>query len=228
MSARTPVRLLAICALLNFAIAAQAGTIIKLNLGSVGPDIGMSGGLLATVDDGNAGTTGNQNTNIEYTDFLDFIPDITTSAASFTLGGLAVSGPANQVGPIVIQNFTGGQFSLYDPSNNLLLTGPLGTSALTGVIGPPGTASLFTTSLSSATGGTLASQILPGSLSLSISMTNVNGGAGFSTSDGVLQPFVTDASVLIAGTSSQAPEPSTLVLLAMGAIGLIARRRFAK
>jgi hypothetical protein len=228
MSARTLVRLLAICALLNLAVAAQAGTIIKLNLGSVGPDIALNQGQLGTVDDSVPGTTGNQNTNIEFTDFLDVIPDVTTSIASFTLSGLTATGPAQTFGTLVIQNFTGGSFSLYDPSNNLLLSGSLGSSALTGVAGPPGTASLFTTSLTSATGGSLASQILPGSLSLSFSMTNVNGGAGFSTSDGFLQPFQTDASVLIAGTQTQAPEPSTLGLLGFGAIALIVRRRFAK
>ena len=69
------VRGLGICALICLVVtSAPANTIIKLNLGGVGPDIGMNGnGQLATVNDGIAGTTGDQNTNIEYTDFLDFI-----------------------------------------------------------------------------------------------------------------------------------------------------------
>ena len=224
MSARTTVRLLAFCAFTSFAIAAHASTIIKLNLGSVGPDIGMTGGQLSTVDDGIAATTGDQNTNVEFTDFLSATPDITTPIASFTLSGLTAVPPAQQLGSLAIQNFTGGQFSLYDQANNLLLSGPLTTSALTGVIGPPGTASLFTTSLTSATGGSLAPLILTGSLSLSMSMTDVNGGAGFTVSDGILQPFVADSSVLIAADSNPAPEPSTLALMTLGAAGLLARR----
>jgi hypothetical protein len=207
--------------------SANANTIIKLDLGSVGPDIGMNGqGQLSTVNDGDAGTTGDQNTKIEFTDFLNSIPDISTPPGSFTLNGLALAGPTNVIGgTLVIQNFTGGQFSLYDPANVLLLSGPISTSTLTGTIGAPGTGALFTTTLASATGGTLASLIFPGSLSLSLSMTNVNGGTGFSTSDSILQPFQADGSINIAADGARAPEPATLALLSMGAIGLLALRR---
>ena len=222
MGARTPVRLLAICALFNLAIAARAGTIIKLDLGGVGPDISMNaGGQLSTVDDGDAATTGDQDTRVQFSDFLGGMPDITTPTASFTLSGLTVAGPAQQLGSLVIQSFAGGQFSLYDPANNLLLSGSLTTSALTGVIGPPGTASLFTTGLASASAGSLAPLILPGSLSLSMSMSNVNGGAGFTVSDGILQPFEADASLQVAAV----PEPSALALLALDSLGLLALRR---
>jgi hypothetical protein len=50
-------------ALLLFAHASQAATIIKLDLGGVGPDINHSGGVfgqLETVDDNPAGLTGDQ------------------------------------------------------------------------------------------------------------------------------------------------------------------------
>jgi hypothetical protein len=207
--------------------SATANTIIKLDLGGVGPDIAMNGqGQLSTVDDGIAGTTGDQNTKIEFTDFLDSVSDIGTPPGSFTLNGLSVSGPTNVIGStLVIQNFTGGQFALYDPNNTLLLSGPLTSSTLTGVIGPPGTGALFTTTLASATSGSLASQILAGTLSLSLSMTTVNGGAGFATSDSILQPFQADGSINIAAEQSVVPEPATLAMLALGGIVLLAAGR---
>ena len=224
------VRAFSIFALICLTVcSATATTIIKLDLGGVGPDIGMNAqGQLSTVDDGDAGTTGDQDTKIEFTDFLNSIPNIVTPPGSFTLSGLAAAGPSTQIGSLVIENFTGGQFALYDPTNILLLSGPITNSTLTGVIGAPGTGALFTTTLASATGGTLASLILPGTLSLSLSMTNVNGGAGFSVSDGILQSFLADGSINIAADGNRAPEPATLRCLTMGAIGLlVSRRRFA-
>ncbi|HEY2828174.1 MAG TPA: PEP-CTERM sorting domain-containing protein [Pirellulales bacterium] len=217
------VRTFAACALVCLAISnARATTVIKLNLGGVGPDIGMNAARqLSTVDDGVAATTGDQSTNIEFTDFLDVLPDINIPPGSFTLSGLTGAGPATQLGSLAIQSFTGGQFALYDPSNNLLLTGPLTNSALTGVIGPPGTGALFTTTLATITSGSLAQFILSGTVSLSMNMTNVNGGAGFSISDGILQPFLADASINIAANANTVPEPSTLALLALASLGLI-------
>ena len=228
MRTSTLVRFLAISVIFVFPLAARAGTILKLDLGGLGPDIAMSGGVVSTVNDGDAATTGDQDTAIQFTDFLEPIPDITTHTASFTLSGMTASGPVNLIGSLAIQNFTGGQISIFDPSNNTLLTANLGNSVLTGTIGSPSTASIFNTTLSSPTGGSLASLIAPGSLSLSFSLSNVNGGTGLSVSDSILQPFIGDSSVLIAGNAINAPEPATLALLAFGAVGLLARRRFAR
>src|SRR5262249_38269390 len=127
-------------------------------------------------------------------------------------------------------NFTGGQYNLYDPSNNLLLSAPLGSSVLTGTIGPGGTGALFTTTTSSPTGGSLAPFIDPGSLSMSISLINVNGGAGFAVSGNLLQAFVADASVLISATPSgpNAPEPGTLGLLAAGGLFALVGKRMKR
>jgi len=224
---RMVIRGLAASTLICFATSfAQAGTIIKLNLGGVGPDVGMNAlGILSTVDDGIAGTTGDQNTAVEFTDFLDAFPDISPSVASFTLGNVTAVGPASVFGALVVQNFVGGQFSLYDPANILLLQGLLTNSALTGTIGPPGTGALFTTTLGDVTGGTLAPFISPGSLSLSMNMTNVNGGGGFTAVAGVLAPFLADASVNLAANAI--PEPTSLTLVAIGSGAAIAfgRRR---
>jgi len=211
---------LSICLLGSSAAICRAGTIIKLNLGGVGPDLGMNaGGILSTTDDGDVGTVGLQDTAIEFTGFLDPIPDINTPSGSFTLTGLNASGPVQQIGTLAIQNFAGGQFDLYDPSNNLLLSGNLTSSVLSGAIGPPGTGAVFTTAPVFPAGGSLAP--LVASLSLSISMINVNGGSGLAVSGNTLQPFLADASSLIAGDPREnSPEPSTFALLALGAGGI--------
>jgi hypothetical protein len=208
--------------------ALEASTIIKLNLGGVGPDVAMNAqGALSTVDDAIAGTTGNQNTAIEYTGFLEPLADIDTAIASFTLSGLQTAGIAQQNGVLATQGFSGGQLSLWDSANTLLLTGVLSNSVLTGVIGPPGTAALFTTSLTSISSGTLKQYIADGSVSLSMSLTNLNGGLGLAISNSLLQSFTADATLGLAGDSSGigAPEPSAFVLLAMGCIGLLLARR---
>jgi hypothetical protein len=215
------------CALVCGATYSQAATIIKLDLGGVGPDVGMGpGGILSTIDQtGGPPPTGDQFTDIEYTDFLNFIPDVNTNTATFSLDGLTVVGPANIFGVLVIQNYFGGVFSLYDPADNLLLQGPLTNSALSGVLGPPGTGALFTTTLGTVTGGSLAGLIAPGSVSLSMNMTNVNGGAGFSVAGGgpQLNQFLADASINIA--ADPIPEPASLALLASGSAVLMAGRR---
>jgi hypothetical protein len=224
----------ALCALVvSLASISYAGTIIKLNLGGVGPDIQMgANGILSTVDQ-TAGPppTGDQLTNIEYTDFLNFIPNVNTNVASFSLSGLQRdAGGAQLTFGLAIQGFHGGTFSLYDASDNLLLTGPVVTAALAGVTAPPGTGSLFTTSLGSVTGGSLAGLIQPGSVSISMNLGTVNGGLGFSTLPGagginVLQPFQADASALI--SANAIPEPASLTLVLAAGIfgGSIGRRR---
>jgi hypothetical protein len=141
------------------------------------------------------------------------------------LNGLNAVGPANVFGSLVIQNYAGGVFSLYDPADNLLLQGPMGPSALSGVLGPPGTGALFTTSLTTVTGGSLAPLIAPGSVSLSMNMTNVNGGNGFGVAGGgpQLNPFLADASISIA--ADPVPEPASFVLLGLGSLAMAYGRR---
>jgi hypothetical protein len=227
------IRGFAACALFCVAATfAQAGTIIKLNLGGVGPDVGMGApaglpaGVLGTVDQtGGPSPAGDQLTDIEYTGFLNFIPDLNTNTASFSLNGLNAVGPANVFGSLVIQNYNGGVFSLYDPSDNLLLQGPMGPSALSGVLGPPGTGALFTTSFTTVTGGSLASLLAPGSVSLSMNMTNVNGANGFAVVGGgpQLNAFLADASISIA--ADPVPEPASFLLLGLGSLAMAFSQR---
>jgi hypothetical protein len=232
----------AICALVMASAQSQAGTIIKLSLGGdSAADVDFTGGIggfLGTADDSVPGTTGEQNTAVEFVDFLEGVAaDIDTPTASFTLAGLTAVGPATVVGgSLVFQSFAGGTLALYDPANTLLLSGTLGSSSLSGTIGPPGAGGLFTTSVAFVTGGTLAPYIDPASLSLSVALLDINGGAGLSVSPlppplppppppgfafGILDPFSADASLNIAG--EPIPEPASVMLSLVGAaIGVIA------
>jgi hypothetical protein len=206
---------------------------MKLNLGGSGPDVSMAGGILATSNYLDATTAGNQNTAIEYTGFLEPIPDVTTAVASFSLSGVTAVGAPN-VTTLVSQSFTGGTVNLYDPSNTLLLSGTLGSSSLVGTLGPPGTAAFFSTTFGSVTGGTLAPFIVNNSLSLSINLTNVNGGAGLTVGQGgeILNGFTADSVVNVGGNPTDLggglPEPGTLILAASALFtGVAVRRRAA-
>lgn len=213
----------------GWAPIASAGTILKLTLGGdAAADIEFDGALLSTIDDGAATTDGDQNTAVDFTEFLSGNADILSPDASFTLSGLAPSGAATVFGNVVvIQKFTGGSLSLYDPSNNLLLAGTLAESTLTGTIGPPATGALFSSTFGSITGGSLAPQVLPGSLTLSMSLNDVNGGAGFSVAGAtapILDPFTSDATLSIG--ADPIPEPASLLLaLAAGILGIAACQR---
>ena len=213
------------------ATSADAGTIIKLSLGddAASPDITFNGAVLSTANDGGPGT-GDQQTNVEFLDFLASETDITNGSASFSLTGLAVSGAAQTFGGfLVIQNFLGGTFDLYDGADVLLLSGDLDASTLTGPIGPPATGALFTTTFGSITGGTLAPQISSDTLTLAITFTSINNGAGFGVSgvmpNQTLNSFTADASVIIA--ADPIPEPATLALAMLGlfAAGTCCSRR---
>ncbi len=184
-------------------------------------------GLLSTVSDGVGATLGDQNTGITYADFLAALfPNVTPPpSASFTLSGLQATGAAQVPLPgLVIQNFTGGSFSLYAPNNTLLLQGPITSAALSGVIGPPGTGGLFTTSLGSATAGSLKDYFQAGTLSVSMNLTTVNGGGGFvvtpPATGGVLSAFTANAVAGIAGSPGPAvPEPTSIALILVGIAG---------
>jgi len=216
-----------LCALFAHATISVAGPIITLDLGNSGPDITMnSSGVLSTVDDGDSATAGDENTGITYGGFLAAqFSNVPPSLASFTLSGLMRAGAAQIPLPgLVIQNFTSGTYSLYAPDNSLLLQGPVTSSALTGVIGPPGTGGLFTTTLGTPSAGSLKNYILPGTVSVSLNLTSTNGGNGFlvtpPVTGGVLGAFSATAVAGIDGTAGlNLPEPTSIVLLMLGFVG---------
>jgi hypothetical protein len=96
---------------------------------------------------------------------------------------------------------------------------------------------VITTSFGTFTGGSLASQLDPTSLTLSIALTGVNGGAGLSVTPpppalppllhlGELNAFTADGSVVI--TAEPIPEPAALSLLLLSgtlATAVLRRRR---
>jgi len=216
------------------ASAANGDTVLKLSLGDTGPDIAMNaGGVIGTASDGNAGTTGDQNTAIEYTGFLDSLfADVTTNSASFSLAGLQRTGNPSIIGSaVIVQDFFGGTFSLYSPSNSLLLSGNLQDSTLTGVLGSTGTGSIFTTKVGTFTNGSLLPYLKADSLNVSFALTNVNNGFGFVVTGApfVLQAFTADATASISADRGPlfAPEPGSIAMALLGAAGFsfIGRRR---
>jgi len=219
---KTTLRFLASAAfaLLLLVQASNAGTIIKLDLGGTGPDVQYSGGTLSTVNDGNAGTTGDQNTAILFTDFLSStVPNPTVG--SYTLSGATGAGaPTPLGGGVFAQNFSGGNFQIYSNTNALLLSVNLGTSLLVG----GGNGAFFNITNGTVVGGSLASQITANSIGMSMTLTNISGG-GLSAPNGFLNNFVADATKEITGT--QVPEP-TAILLMLGGLAmpsLLRRRR---
>ncbi|MEX0675650.1 MAG: hypothetical protein WD063_01150 [Pirellulales bacterium] len=214
---------------LGFAICAVGGmlcrhapaeTILKLGLGSdAPPDVEFDETTLSTVDDGNGGTTGDQNTNVDYQGFLSGMADIISPPGSFTIDGLMATGDALVLfETVVIQAFLGGDLELYDADNILLLSGMLDASLLSGVLGGPATGAVFTTTFGTVTGGTLAPLIDPDSLTLSMSLTSINAGLGLSVTDGEfpqLESFTADVTLNIA--AQPIPEPGTATLLFSGA-----------
>ena len=218
----------AILALLLSVHASQAATIIKLDLGGVGPDLTFSGGpggLLSTVDDNPAGLTGDQATTILFTSFLSGMGSTT---GSYSLAGAtAVGGPTPLGGGVLMQNFVGGNFKIYNNVNTLLLDVNLSSSLLVG----GGSGAFFNINNGTVVGGlpAITSQLVGNSIGMSMTLTNINttpaGPPGLSVGGGgFLNSFVGDATKEIAAT--QVPEPAAILLaLCFSAVPMVLRRR---
>ncbi len=200
----------ALCAGIGTDAARAATMIIDLNDGGAAAiGIQYNGTVLSTA--------GPQNTPAEFLDFLDWYPDILAPTASFTLDGVTRSGPAAVFnGSLIVQQFAGGTFSLFDPTHALLLSGNLSNSGLTGTAGLAD-GGLFTTSFSMPIDGALAPYINPGTLVLQMHLSNINGGAGLDVgptappNGGELSPFTANVTANING--EQIPEPTTATAL---------------
>lgn len=220
-----------LCALLvtclTLGSVGRAETVMKIDLGlDSTADLQLAGGIFSTRDDGQAGTTGQQNTNLIVSDFLDSKQvDILTGNASMTLSDVLINGAPTVLFNTVFQPTSGGTFAIYDTSNSLLLGGTLIDGVLSGPIGASQTGSFLTASFGAFTGGSLLPYVNPKSASLSISLTNVistGGLKGLQISDGQLAGFTADAT---ANVGALVPEPSCGLLTACGLIGLAGATR---
>jgi hypothetical protein len=224
----------------------HAATILEMSLGAVTPDIQFNGTSLSTMNDGNGTSLEDQDTSVLFLGFLDpLFADILNPppmSASFSITGLVPDGGAQLIaGSIILQNFKkDATFVLRDASNVTLLSGKLGTSALTGALGNS-TGGLFQTTVGEATGGSLLPYINPGSVAMSMNFTSIvdtaSGTPGLRVSPlpppgpppfsfaTTLLAFTADATANIEATI---PEPAGLTLLVVGgALGLVGRRRAA-
>ncbi len=199
--------------------SSQAATIIKLDLGGVGPDLTFSPptnpGILSTIDDNPAGLIGDQATNILFTSFLS---GMGATTGSYSLAGAtAVGAPTAIGGGVLTQNFVGGNFKIYNSTNTLLLDVNLSTSLLVG----GGSGAFFNINNGTVVGGlpAITSQLVGNSIGMSMTLTNINspGGPGLSVGGGgLLNPFVADATKEISAT--QTPEPTAAMLLVVGGL----------
>jgi hypothetical protein len=215
---------LAVALLLSIQTA-NAGTIIKLDLGDDSQkDFEFVGGTLSTKADG-IGSPGDQETGIDFLDFLSGETDI-PSGASYTLDGATINGPPVVAGPAVTQFLQGGFFRLWDDNGNLLLDVDMNDSVLFGATNT-GAAATIAVDFGDVVGGSLAPQMISDSISFSISMAGVKTGAlnGLRVISGVLQNFEADGTKLIA--ADPVPEPAVAVLAGLGlcSIAMAARRR---
>jgi hypothetical protein len=228
--------LVAVAVVFAFTSAASAtSTVIKFGLGDTGPDVTLNfADVFETIDDGNAATTGNQDTNVDFTGPLSFLPDI-LAGASFSLAGVAMVGAANVLpGGVFSQATGGGAFAFFTPANSVLLTGVIGPGTLTGQLG--GTVGSWFSSAVTFTGGLLMPFIHPTPGGLSISLTDVTtaaGASGFGVNQcrpgGALcdlAAFTADATGNV--EAEPIPEPATMGLMLMGLLGGAAATRRKK
>ena len=229
------------CAIVGWAApSTRAATIIKLNLGAdAAEDVQYSAGVFSTVNDGVVGTSGNQNTAVEFLDFLELVAADIAADASFTLDGLIPSAPATIFGgTLLAQDFTQGTLALYAADNTLLLSGKLSISAVTGTLVAPGQHGLFA-AFAEVTGGVLAPYLDRDSLRLKMRLPTLNGGVGFSVDPppgdpppfihiGQMDPFTATATIEI--LAEAIPEPFSFALSWIGAalIGAAARRKWRR
>jgi|GEM_PF-2903639 len=238
----TILRSLSLAALVFLTSSAHAETIVKLGLGSAGPDIQLVDGVLSTVDDGSAASPGDQTSDVTFHGFVaGSVADITPpNEGSFSLSGVSMVGSPFVVNQglfsLVTQQTTGGTFDLYDEAGDILLSATLEDGSLHGTTGASATGGFITLNLGTFTGpaadefDVLFSQLAPETASLAISLTDVsspNGAPGLSVANDLLENFSADATANVGADpiGTVLPEPSSNCLAALGCLALLAWRR---
>jgi hypothetical protein len=129
-------------------------------------------------------------------------------------------------GGVVMQNFSGGNFKIYDSTNALLLDVNLTTSLLVG----GGNGAFFNITNGNVVGGdpVITSQLISNSMGMSMTLTNIQSSAGpgliVNPANNTLYSFFGDATKEI--TATQTPEPATVVLaLFFSGLPMFLRRR---
>ena len=165
-------------------------------------------------------------------DFLGILVPQSNTTGIISVSDVEASGPAVSLGELVVQQTTGGGFSLTDDSNNVLLSGNFESGLLSGT--GANTAN-FRTDNALFNGGSLLEFVEPeGSFSLGL----VIDGPGLQVvnivnNSGELLPFAADftGQILVQGIESdgQVPEPSSVLMFSpILLMGLISRRRTRK
>lgn len=217
-------------ALLLCASGMQAGTIIKLNFGTdKNADIELVDGVLSTFADAVGSSAGDQNTEVSYLSILteQGLTPPESDKSSFTLADVMLTGTVlGGVEGFALQATDGGAFALYDPNNDLLLSGTLGKGTLSGPIGGTATGGFLTTTFGNFTGGSLMPYLeshLHTTLSISLSDVNNGRGMGLNEVGTQLANFTADATANIG--ANPIPEPTAMSLLLIGAGVLCFTRR---
>lgn len=227
--------ILLVGALTNHAApTAYSDTILKLHLDAgAGENFEFDSGVLSVLDDGESSSPGVRNATIEFSNpagpvAFSFGPP---SESSFTLTGMFANSPSSVLGgALVVQSFDLGNLAIYGTSGNLLLSGDLSLSAITGPIGTPSAEGLFL-AFGQITGGSMASGFDPNSLRVRMKLPTVNGGFSVSPLPDPAPPELALLNSFTATTptieilATQVPEPAALVSLGVGGALLAAMRR---
>jgi hypothetical protein len=213
----------------------RAGTLMTLHPLATGANFDFSGGELSTLDDGSTSTSGSQNAFIEYPSEASSLISAFAAQpeASFTFANVnATSQSTVFSGSLILQNFSAGQFSVYDGVNALLLSGNLTMSAITGSIGAGDAEGLFL-AFGEITGGSMAEGLDRDSLRVRMKLPTVQGGFSVSPMPDVPPPPVhvgtlgafTANALSIEILAEVVPEPASAGLFALGALTCLSVRR---
>lgn len=208
---------------------ANADTIIKFDLGA-NNDVEFVGGIFRTVNDGIASTPGNQNSDIDFTGFLDASFADILSGASVTISNIVASAEVNVLGTIISQATNGGSINLWSNTGSLLLSAALGEGNIAGSIDGV-TGSFFNSSVMTYTGGSLLSHVSSSPAGLSLGLSGIQSGifpgmtVSYNTTTDAfeLDSFRADASGLLTG--NPIPEPASMLLLSSALLGGIITKR---